>query len=173
MSIAPSIPAWTMRPRRATRPTTQSVRLPWPAHGRPRAIPSRPAPRCVTSRSWTTGGPCEGRATAPRTRWNRPPDGAHEGTPRARESPRAAIRVNRTRFRVNEISAARDELAGQTWWRWRESNPRPMTGNQGFSGRILHLIFSAPTITQTSRGRAQSPDSPRGLDDEGRRAVAL
>ncbi len=54
-----------------------------------------------------------------------------------------------------------------SWWRWRESNPRPMTGNQGFSGRILHLIFSAPTITQTSRGRAQSPKSPRSPDDEG------
>lgn len=54
-----------------------------------------------------------------------------------------------------------------TRWRWRESNPRPMTKNQGFSGCSPQLIFSAPTITRTSGGRAQSPWSPRSPDDVG------
>lgn len=32
---------------------------------------------------------------------------------------------------------------GLKWWRWRESNPRPSTPRQGFSGRSL-LCFSQP-----------------------------
>ncbi len=32
---------------------------------------------------------------------------------------------------------------GLKWWRWRESNPRPSTPSQGFSGRSL-LCFSRP-----------------------------
>ena len=35
-------------------------------------------------------------------------------------------------------------------WRWRESNPRPSVLSQGFSGRSLHALFSAPAVTQTS-----------------------
>lgn len=57
--------------------------------------------------------------------------------------------------------------ARASWWRWRESNPRPMTWNQGFSGRSLQLLFSAPALTQTRCGRAQSPKSPRSPGDEG------
>ena len=35
-------------------------------------------------------------------------------------------------------------------WRWRESNPRPSVQSQGFSGRSLQALFSAPAVTQTS-----------------------
>ena len=37
------------------------------------------------------------------------------------------------------------------WWRWRESNPRPSTQNQGFSERSPLRLCSAPPITRTSR----------------------
>lgn len=33
---------------------------------------------------------------------------------------------------------------GASWWRWRESNPRPTVVNQGFSGCSLLVLFSAP-----------------------------
>jgi hypothetical protein len=35
-------------------------------------------------------------------------------------------------------------------WRWRESNPRPSVLSQGFSGRSLQSLFSAPAVMQTS-----------------------
>lgn len=50
-------------------------------------------------------------------------------------------------------------------WRWRESNPRPLSRNQVFSGRSLLRHFSAPTITKTSRRAGLSycgcPQEPR------------
>ena len=35
------------------------------------------------------------------------------------------------------------------WWRWRESNPRPLTVNQDFSGCSALWIFSAPALART------------------------
>jgi hypothetical protein len=40
-------------------------------------------------------------------------------------------------------------------WRCRESNPGPSVPHQDFSERSLHLLFSAPAITQARRRRAQ------------------
>ena len=52
-------------------------------------------------------------------------------------------------------------------WRWRESNPRPSSHPQGFSGCSLSTVFSAPAISQARRCRAQSSESPHHPDDEG------
>jgi hypothetical protein len=35
------------------------------------------------------------------------------------------------------------------WWRWRESNPRPLTVNQDFSGCSALWNFSAPALART------------------------
>lgn len=35
---------------------------------------------------------------------------------------------------------------GVGWWRWGESNPRPIAGPEFFSERSLRLYFSAPSI---------------------------
>ncbi len=56
--------------------------------------------------------------------------------------------------------------AGTGQWRWRESNPRPVAKNQGFSGRSLSALFSALTLTQARREQAQSSRSPGSPDDE-------
>jgi len=45
--------------------------------------------------------------------------------------------------------------------------PASDDGEPGLLRAHSAVIFSAPTITQTSRGRAQSPKSPRIPDDEG------
>ena len=37
-------------------------------------------------------------------------------------------------------------------WRWRESNPRPPSLQQDFSGRSVQCLYSAPPVTHTSRG---------------------
>ncbi len=42
--------------------------------------------------------------------------------------------------------AAQRETRG---WRWRESNPRPLPRNQGFSGCSALWIFSAPGLART------------------------
>src|SRR5688572_30398856 len=49
---------------------------------------------------------------------------------------------------LRRISA---QAAKTSWWRWRESNPRPSTHHQGFSERSLRCLCSAPSIMQTSR----------------------
>src|SRR6266568_2910568 len=36
-------------------------------------------------------------------------------------------------------------------WRWRESNPRPPSPQQGFSGRSVPCRYSAPPVLHTSR----------------------
>src|SRR6188508_4535 len=41
-------------------------------------------------------------------------------------------------------------VAGAPMWRWGELNPRPMSCCQGFSGRSLRWIFSAPAMLQTA-----------------------
>ena len=41
-------------------------------------------------------------------------------------------------------------VAGAPMWRWGELNPRPMSCCQGFSGRSLRRIFSAPAMLQTA-----------------------
>lgn len=46
--------------------------------------------------------------------------------------------------------APRSEDRGAQGWRWGELNPRPMSCCQGFSGRSLHRIFSAPAMLQTA-----------------------
>ena len=46
--------------------------------------------------------------------------------------------------------------SGAHRWRWRESNPRPLQENQGFSGCSLLGVFSAPALQQAGRRRAQS-----------------
>ncbi len=36
-------------------------------------------------------------------------------------------------------------------WRWRESNPRPLSLHQDFSGRSVRCLYSAPPVIHTSR----------------------
>ena len=36
-------------------------------------------------------------------------------------------------------------------WRWRESNPRPPSPQQVFSGRSSLCLYSAPLVTRTSQ----------------------
>src|SRR4051794_29025483 len=36
-------------------------------------------------------------------------------------------------------------------WRWRESNPRPPSLQQGFSGRSVECLYSAPPVIHTRR----------------------
>lgn len=51
-----------------------------------------------------------------------------------------------------------------SWWRWRESNPRPPAPTQGFSGRSL-LVFSQPRRSRRQAGAGsvavRFPDLPR------------
>jgi len=42
-------------------------------------------------------------------------------------------------------------LAAVLSWRWRESNPRPPSARQGFSGRSPLCRYSAPPVLRTSR----------------------
>ena len=63
------------------------------------------------------------------------------------------------------------------WWRWRESNPRPLTGNQDFSGCSALRSFSAPGLARTrpltgpvekeSRASSRHRYAARSLDDAG------
>jgi hypothetical protein len=39
----------------------------------------------------------------------------------------------------------------KTLWRWRESNPRPPSLQQDFSGRSVRCLCSAPSVMHTSR----------------------
>jgi hypothetical protein len=61
-------------------------------------------------------------------------------------------------------SAESTGINNGTRWRWRESNPRPSSPVQGFSGCSAAVLFSAPAVTQASCRRAQSlfdvPDDP-------------
>jgi hypothetical protein len=48
-------------------------------------------------------------------------------------------------------------VRGDLEWRWRESNPRPMARDQGFSGRSLPVAFLSPgDHASKSPSRAQS-----------------
>jgi len=47
------------------------------------------------------------------------------------------------------LGRRRRRLDGSVW-RWGELNPRPMSCCQGFSGRSLRRIFSAPAMLQTA-----------------------
>ena len=58
-------------------------------------------------------------------------------------------------------------LQGQAFrlvWRWGESNPRPVLFCQGFSGRSMRRIFSAPAILHTGGrsgpSRQKVPNTP-------------
>ena len=46
---------------------------------------------------------------------------------------------------VTSVSSFRELISR---WRCRESNPGPSVRNQGFSGRILRALFSAPAVLQ-------------------------
>src|SRR5690606_9163540 len=53
-----------------------------------------------------------------------------------------------------------------TWWRWRESNPRPTVLCEFFSGCSSLRLYSAPPIMRTSRrdgpSHCECPARPRG-----------
>src|SRR5690606_36628911 len=59
---------------------------------------------------------------------------------------------------VTTRNAAREPFDRETTanqWSWRESNPRPSTLTQGYSGRRLLGVFSAPVLEQTRHRQAQ------------------
>jgi len=74
----------------------------------------------------------------------RPPR-PNQGTMKARTGNRDGPSIQRS---------ASSHSAKTTSWRWRESNPRPMTVNQDFSGRSL-LRFSRPQ--RSSKHAADRP----------------
>jgi len=77
------------------------------------------------------------------------------------DTSRAAASAAAPRCREEGPAMSRRPRGGRWWWvggwRWRESNPRPLTQNQDFSGCSPLWCFSAPAITQASRCRAQPP----------------
>ena len=79
---------------------------------------------------------------------------ANDRVPSARTRSRMEAMDTKIAPRVNEgLLPANLNMRsrGSDGWRWRESNPRPMTRNQDFSGCSLLMIFSAPIPPQTGR----------------------
>ena len=72
-----------------------------------------------------------------------------------RETRRAALAVGALETGERIAPPTMLRVTTEHSWRCRESNPGPSVPHQGFSERSLHLLFSAPAITQARRRRAQ------------------
>jgi hypothetical protein len=61
-----------------------------------------------------------------------------------------AVNGGPARETLADLLSPRSLVGGSPWWRCRESNPGPSTSLQGFSGRSLRCLYSAPVIMQAS-----------------------
>ena len=140
-------PAPSRQPSRATRPTTH--RAPDPEFRRlfltDWYAPKMPA--CADSGTrWPQPGKCRAEAAHARA-------GGHSSPNKQRPNPRSeGWGASCCHFREHP----RPRTVNTPRWRWRESNPRPSVRNQGFSGRILSSLFSAPAVSQARCRQAQS-----------------
>ena len=91
--------------------------------------------------------------------------GGQTGAPSSTPSP-APPRYRRvSRYRIDPTAGTMRAASGQATtrgpatvagplvvrWRWRESNPRPPSLQQDFSGRSVRCLYSAPSVMHTSR----------------------
>lgn len=124
--------------------------------------------RSHTSRRWNSSCLTRTALLALRTRRVPPAAGAadcsadHAGGPGSLP-PGVGVRGAGPPLRTTRTPAAGAERGSRRvkcLWRCRESNPGPSATNQGFYGRILSALFSAPEIPETSLRRAQPREFP-------------
>jgi len=82
------------------------------------------------------------------------PEQERRGVLREHTSPTCAMGSGGSAPRVirnSQKASALHEHSPPRMWRWRESNPRPLASQQGFSGRSPYRLYSTPPLSRTSR----------------------